>query len=469
MTIRSWTPAIALLLFLSSGSTPLTAERQAPESSRRPKHDFRGLEPGKFVTYRQNVPIDIVLIGFDDLNVGRNDIRSVLPDEYSPIVRYPQFYGLDGRNMGLRYSFEYSITRASEALTNRFFSYLAGIGTPSDRRRSINCATTTQATNVIDVTGPVLDIEATRVERWLEQNANPRRAGYTIYFINWYGRKDFRFHVYTKTGRPGSRHQLQLRRKPRSAPSPPGAAPRAGRGSTTSQPDLNGTRTTGWSMTTDLNGDGDRGIPDAADLGVLDLRLPLARSAGPRHGAADAVRRDQPALHDLAALRSDGHGARSPRPQDRRHDDVRGRSGEQGDGLHRSERSPRRGGRRSSPTTTGRRRCGRSIRSTPGAKNALEIFTENIDAPGCWVTYGTPFAQLFCYFAENLATYVPAVQPPRLRGAGVQLQHHRGRPGLAVRPARLRRRQLGRRHADASSSRSTPTSTAIQDSASPAR
>ena len=52
MTTRAWTPVLALLLLLISGSTPLTAERQAPESSRSPKHDFRGLEPGKFVTYR---------------------------------------------------------------------------------------------------------------------------------------------------------------------------------------------------------------------------------------------------------------------------------------------------------------------------------------------------------------------------------------------------------------------------------
>ncbi len=201
MTIRSWTPAIALLLLLSSGSTPLTAERQAPESSRRPKHDLKGLEPGKFVTYRQNVPIDIVLIGFDDLNVGRNDIRTVLPDEYSPIVRYPQFYGLDGRNMGLRYTFEHSIIRASQGMTNRFFNYLAGIGKPIEPT-IYQLAYNDQDTNLIDVTGPVLDIEATRVERWLEQNANPRRAGYTIYFINWYGRKDFRFHVYTKKDDP---------------------------------------------------------------------------------------------------------------------------------------------------------------------------------------------------------------------------------------------------------------------------
>jgi hypothetical protein len=42
-----------------------------------------------------------------------------------------------------------------------------------------------------------------------------------------------------------------------------------------------------------------------------------------------------------------------------------------------------------------------------GARNALQIFTDNVVADDCWVPYGTPFAQLFCYFAGNLATYVP--------------------------------------------------------------
>jgi len=95
MTIRFWTPAIALLLLFVNGAAPLTAQRQDADSARRAGHDFRGLEPGQFVTYRHEVPIDIVLIGFDDLDVKRNDIRSVLPNRYSPIVRYPRYYGLD--------------------------------------------------------------------------------------------------------------------------------------------------------------------------------------------------------------------------------------------------------------------------------------------------------------------------------------------------------------------------------------
>src|SRR5690606_38302530 len=63
-----------------------------------------------------------------------------------------------------------------------------------------------QATNVLDVTGPVLYIDAPSVERWLHLRGSSlgldRNAGYTIYFINWYGHPDFQFHLYTRTGEP---------------------------------------------------------------------------------------------------------------------------------------------------------------------------------------------------------------------------------------------------------------------------
>jgi len=44
----------------------------------------------------------------------------------------------------------------------------------------------------------------------------------------------------------------------------------------------------------------------------------------------------------------------------------------------------------------------------PGAKKALEIFSGNSDEEDCWVPFGDPFAQLFCYFTENLGLYVPS-------------------------------------------------------------
>ena len=86
MTIRFWTPVVALALICVHGSIPLTADSQASPSSSTSSspHDFRGLEPGKFVQFQHEVPVDIVLIGFDDLAVDQNDLRTVLPARYAP-------------------------------------------------------------------------------------------------------------------------------------------------------------------------------------------------------------------------------------------------------------------------------------------------------------------------------------------------------------------------------------------------
>jgi hypothetical protein len=47
-------------------------------------------------------------------------------------------------------------------------------------------------------------IDAPTVERWLADHppAGVDTRQNTIFFVNWYGRPDFKFHVYTKTGEP---------------------------------------------------------------------------------------------------------------------------------------------------------------------------------------------------------------------------------------------------------------------------
>ena len=42
-----------------------------------------------------------------------------------------------------------------------------------------------------------------------------------------------------------------------------------------------------------------------------------------------------------------------------------------------------------------------------GAKRALEIFSGNLQEDDCWNGFGDTFAQLFCYFNANQASYVP--------------------------------------------------------------
>src|SRR5687768_3233741 len=65
------------------------------------KDQQRGLQPGELVTYEQTVPINIVFIGYPRNTIDRDELLGVLPESYAPVVRYPQFYGLQGRDMGL--------------------------------------------------------------------------------------------------------------------------------------------------------------------------------------------------------------------------------------------------------------------------------------------------------------------------------------------------------------------------------
>ena len=171
-----------------------------PASPAAAKDNQRGLQPGEFMTYEQKVPINIVFIGYPRDTIDKEQMLDVLPESYAPVVRYPQFYGLQGRDMGLNFEFEYQVTFAGQDLTNRFFRYLTQVGTvgePTDFQGMYN----DQENNVLDVTSPVLYIDAPSVEKWLARHIE-KEKGYTIVFINWYSRPDFSFHVYTKTDEP---------------------------------------------------------------------------------------------------------------------------------------------------------------------------------------------------------------------------------------------------------------------------
>ena len=68
------------------------------------------LRPGQTVTFKQRVPINIVFVGYQRSAINKHDLLGQLPDTYSPVVRYPQLYGLPGRDMGLQYNFDYHVT-----------------------------------------------------------------------------------------------------------------------------------------------------------------------------------------------------------------------------------------------------------------------------------------------------------------------------------------------------------------------
>lgn len=164
------------------------------------KNNARGLQPGELVTYEQDVPINIVFIGYPRNAIDTDEMLDVLPESYAPAVRYPLFYGLQGRDMGLKFNFDYHVTFAGRDVSNRFFRYLRQIGTEG-KSTEFQHMYNDQENNILDVTNPVLFIDAPSVENWLARNF-AKEKGYTIVFINWYSRPDFNFHVYTKTDEP---------------------------------------------------------------------------------------------------------------------------------------------------------------------------------------------------------------------------------------------------------------------------
>lgn len=162
------------------------------------------LQPGAFQTLRQTIPVNIVFVGYEP-GAGVRDIdesrfRRFLPKAYAVRNRYKAFYGL-ASDAGLRYDYAFNIVYAPPSFEDTFFGYLKSIATPSPltfyqseynrmQKRSLTVANN-------------FSISADLTEKWLAQNA-PALMGvntshYTVFFLNWWGRADFKHHVYTKT------------------------------------------------------------------------------------------------------------------------------------------------------------------------------------------------------------------------------------------------------------------------------
>ena len=194
------THALACIV-LAVGAALLTVPGSAsgaPEE--RPAPRFRHLDPGGQPDLDERVPVNVVFVGHQLGDVDRAEFRAGLPRMAEPIVRSRLWYG-EIEKLGIKYRYDYDLTFTRRAYENRLFRYLASIAR--------NKPTTTfqdeynAQDGTLDVTRNAW-IDATRAERWLGNNA-PRGVDTrenTVYLINWHGRRDFRFHVYTKTDEP---------------------------------------------------------------------------------------------------------------------------------------------------------------------------------------------------------------------------------------------------------------------------
>ena len=398
-TLRAPLAATALALALAATTQSVAvAAQESPQ--------FEALKPGRFVVHRQRVPVRVVLIGFDEGQVDEDVLRSWLPRTYRPLVRYPQYYGLDGRNMGLQYDFAYRIVRKSRHFSDRFFAHLAAIGTegePTEYQQRYNA----QLKNVLDIAGPVLYIDAPEVEAWLEQADGQSQArAYTVYFVNWYGRDDFRFHVYTRTDDPDPDTKFNFGGLDNTAMTAwGGTSSRSWFYDFSAGPEWN---TVNWLVdATDVDGDGfeEYRMPPIWEYATGGYR-PADGLSGDmglltRFVAIDLLFTSSP-LYDPMVTAPDAGGAKVA--QLSMFEDDAAARGKKFLDLALTRKKFRSlqpyyrwmfGFREFDPIDA-------------GSKLSLDIFAGNSDDPGCWEPIGTPFAQLFCYYDANLSKYVPA-------------------------------------------------------------
>lgn len=164
------------------------------------------LEPGAVGFLVEPLPINVVFVGYDegdgpaDIDVDR--LLSAQPEVSFGINRFPLLYDrvIPSHTAVVP---SYDLTFADDEFTDDFFSYLASIGEagpPTEYQERYN--SDPAATRTIHES---VDIDAPAVERWLAEQSSmlgltPGEP--TVFFVNWFGRDDFRHHTYTKLGAP---------------------------------------------------------------------------------------------------------------------------------------------------------------------------------------------------------------------------------------------------------------------------
>lgn len=381
-----------------------------PAAAGRGHLDLTGLEPGEEVVYTTRVPVNLVLLGAGDLD--HDEITAELPATYEPVAREPASRGIESRPIGLRYELDYRLVEAGRPLADRFFEFVARTGQVGDRtadQQRYNA----QDGNRLEVDDQVLYIDAPAAERWLNTRGRGSlgidRDAYTVYFVNWYGRADFRFHVYTKD--IGIDPDTGVAHEPRELAAWGGTDGRSWFFDLSAGPNPYGGS---WNVDdADLDGDGeeDYRIPVAweyhpdgfrdpgrlsSDLGKVTRFVAINQLFTPSPTYDPMVATPQPGgtkvvhLHVLQELPG-GDGIDLIQPSivgDR----LAGLQPYHDWQVHLSQTNP----------------------LDAGAQHTLEVWSvfwrEGVfpDDPGCWEPFGHPAAQLFCFFEANRDRYFPA-------------------------------------------------------------
>jgi hypothetical protein len=184
----------AMVAALAAGVAPASGASASPPR-------LRHLDPGGPARYGEKVPVNLVFVGYERDQVSKRRLLAGLPSRNRPVVSNRLFYDVIDR-LGITYTYDYDVTYASSGYERRFFSTLSKLAEPApltEYQQQYN----DQQNNVLEVTENH-QIDAPTVERWLAEHppagVDTRRN--TVFFINWYGQRNFKFHVYSKIGEP---------------------------------------------------------------------------------------------------------------------------------------------------------------------------------------------------------------------------------------------------------------------------
>ncbi|MCY1140840.1 hypothetical protein OWR29_22815 [Actinoplanes sp. Pm04-4] len=186
--------------FIALMVAALVGASATPAGAAAPAHRYHFLSPGGQPRLTETVPVNVVFLGYEQPQVGQAAFKGELARKYEPVVRSRLSYDVVEK-LGITYKYDYKVKYTDRAYENKFFSQLSRLAKPAPLTQ-YQTAYNTQA-GVLDITANHT-IDAPSVEKWLAfhppAGVDTRRN--TVFFINWYGRSDFKFHVYTKTGEP---------------------------------------------------------------------------------------------------------------------------------------------------------------------------------------------------------------------------------------------------------------------------
>jgi hypothetical protein len=404
---------LSLALAVAAASSMSARSQESTGRSNRPS--LAGLQPGTFEVLRQQVPVRIVFVGYRPEQVNMEDFKAWLPATNKPVVRAPSQYGLQGRDLGLLFDFRYSFEFKGPQFTDRFFGALKTMGRPG-RRTAFQQLYNEQINNILDVPDDVLYLDAPSVETWLQRNDGGHNDhGYTIYFLNWYGRPDFRFHIYGKTNEPDpdTGHNFGTLNDSRRMTAWGGSSGRIWFHDLSAGPEA---WTGSWNVDDDdLDGDGEYDsriapIWEYAEAGSTPP-IYLGNDLGvvTRFVAINLLFTSSP-LYDPMVTAPGASGAKVAHVAMFEDDDNAGASG-----LKYFDAAFMRARLRGLQPYY-QWRVGESVTDpidapAKAAVDTFRTFWTGEFVPGCWQAFGLPLAQLFCYFSETQASYFPEYRP----------------------------------------------------------